>query len=163
MGAYEDREDMGTYEESRAERRAAYDPDYYTAEGLPKHSYDILIKMDSDETEHKAPIAVSKGTKFDSGKPRFGLLSPYVEEAIAQVLTDGAAKYADRNWELGLDYERVYSATRRHLSAFWKGEDIDPDSGRLHLAHAMTELMFLLHYELNKAEYKEFDNRPRRL
>ena len=40
------------------------------------------------------------------------------------------------NWRDGLDWTRVSSAVLRHLSAWHGGEDIDPESGLSHLAHA---------------------------
>lgn len=83
------------------------------------------------------------GVKFDAGKPRFDLVSPEWEEGLARVMQHGAQKYADRNWEKGIDVGRCYAAFRRHVNAFLKGEDIDPESGLHHLFHANANLMFL--------------------
>jgi hypothetical protein len=57
----------------------------------------------------------------------------------------GAAKYADRNWEKGINYSRVYSALRRHLAKWWNRQEFDPESGMNHLAHVATNAVFLLH------------------
>lgn len=88
--------------------------------------------------------------KKDEGKLRFDLFSPYAIEEMAEVLTQGAEKYSAWNWTEGegFKYTRVYAAARRHLSAFMLGEDLDPETTRFHLAHAMCCLMFLLHYQL---------------
>lgn len=88
------------------------------------------------------------GRKDDSGKLRMDLIPPEVEEMLALVLTKGASKYADRNWEKGIKYSRVYAALRRHLLAWMKGEEIDSEWGLPHLAHAYCCLTFLLTYEL---------------
>lgn len=88
------------------------------------------------------------GTKHDTGKLRMDLIPPEVEEALAQVLTKGAEKYDDRNWELGIKYSRVYGALRRHLLAWMKGKKIDDEWGLPHLSHAFCCLAFLLTYEL---------------
>lgn len=71
------------------------------------------------------------------------LLDPKFLQAIAEVLTYGAEKYDAHNWRQGIDTDRLYGALQRHLNAFWDGEDIDPESGHHHLAHAGCELMFL--------------------
>ena len=36
-----------------------------------------------------------------------------------------------------------YDAVWRHLTAWYEGEDLDPDSGEHHIAHAMTGLAVL--------------------
>lgn len=87
-----------------------------------------------------------EGVKNDQGKIRMDLIPPDVEEALARILTHGAKKYADRNWEKGMDWSRVYGAARRHLAKFWKGDDIDPEFGELHIDHALCCVAFLCAY-----------------
>lgn len=82
--------------------------------------------------------------KDDTMKPRMELLPPDALIEIAKVFTMGAEKYADRNWERGMDWGRIYAATMRHLSAFWAGEDIDSEWGYSHLAHAGCSILMLL-------------------
>ena len=88
-----------------------------------------------------------EGVKFDQGKLRMDLLPPEVETAIARILTDGADKYGSRNWEHGMAWSRPYAALRRHLIAWWSGEDTDPESGHSHLWHVLTNAAFLVAYE----------------
>jgi len=95
--------------------------------------------------------------KADNEKLRYDLLSVDAIEDLVRVLNFGASKYADRNWEKGIKWGRVYSAAQRHLTAFWRGEDMDPETGIPHIAHAMCNCMFLLHYMKHN---KEFDDRP---
>jgi len=86
--------------------------------------------------------------KFDRGKLRFDLLPPDALKAVVAIFTYGANKYADRNWEKGTNYGRLFGAAQRHLWNWWDGEENDPESGLHHLAHAITDILFLLSYEL---------------
>lgn len=89
----------------------------------------------------------NKAKKFDSGKPRYDLLPAEALEEVVKVLTMGAEKYGDRNWENGLDYGRCFAAAQRHMWAWWNRQDLDPESGLTHLAHACVNLMFLMAFE----------------
>lgn len=93
-------------------------------------------------------VKVEVGRKDDKGKARFDLVEPEFEEAIADVLTYGADKYAPNSWQHVEDAkERYYASLRRHINAYRKGEKIDPESGLPHLAHAACNVMFLMHFE----------------
>ncbi len=99
-----------------------------------------------------------KGTakRFDSGKPRFSLIPAYPLEQVAKVLTMGAVKYGDRNWEKGMKWTRCIDSLERHLNAFKQGELNDEESGLPHLAHVCVNSMFLLQFEKT---YPEGDDR----
>jgi len=104
---------------------------------------------------------MKKAVKYDGEKLRFDLVPPAAEEALASILTYGAKKYADRNWELGLDHSRLYGAARRHLAKYWAGQDIDSGkkgSGLPHLHHAFCCIAMLI--ELQRT-HPELDNRPK--
>ena len=90
----------------------------------------------------------SNGVKLDAGKTRFDLLPPDALQAVAQVYTFGAEKYAPRNWEKGMDWGRVYAAGQRHMNSFWGGEARDPETGYLHTAHAGFAALTLTAYQL---------------
>lgn len=83
-------------------------------------------------------------TKYDQGKIRYDLVPATLEREVAKVMTFGAAKYGDLNWTNGLTYNRLYAAIRRHLDAWWSGEDQDPESGLSHLAHVAANIGMLL-------------------
>ena len=100
------------------------------------------------------------GQKFDQGKLRTDLLSVDALLGTAKVLTHGATKYGDRNWEEGILFHRVYGAVLRHLLAWWNQEDIDKDSGLPHIDLAACELMFLQHFVHDYEMYGRFDDRP---
>lgn len=84
------------------------------------------------------------GVKFDADKPPMDLIDPVALEELAKVLGFGAAKYAKHNWRAGLAYSRLTAAALRHITAFNRGEDLDPETGLPHPAHAMCCMMFLV-------------------
>lgn len=96
------------------------------------------------------------GMKFDTEKPRFDLLfadMPLALEAVARVLTFGAAKYADGNWQYVENAERRYlAAGMRHEIALAKGEQHDPETGEHHLAHKLCCELFRLELALRESD-----------
>lgn len=86
------------------------------------------------------------GVKYDQNKLRFDLVPPFAFENFVKVLGMGARKYSDRNWEKGMDWSRLIASLKRHIHAFETGEDYDPESGLLHMAHVATNAMFLLEF-----------------
>jgi hypothetical protein len=104
---------------------------------------------------------VSTGAiKYDENKLPLELLPLDALEEVAAVLHYGAKKYSARNWEKGFNYSRLYAAAMRHLWAWFRGEDKDPESGLFHLAHFACTALFLLAIWLRDKERK-FDDRPK--
>lgn len=97
-------------------------------------------------------------TKHDGGKDPWHLLPFDAVGAIVKVLAFGANKYADRNWEGGMDWSRCFSALQRHATSWWMGEDKDPETGFSHLWHVGCCAVFLIAYELRGVGR---DDRPR--
>lgn len=90
--------------------------------------------------------------KYDTGKLRYSLVPPIAIKAIAEVLTFGANKYAANSWQkVENGSERYLDALYRHLEAYRSGEKFDPESGSTHLAHAITNISFLLHFEQERS------------
>lgn len=85
----------------------------------------------------------NKAKKFDEGKLRYDLMPPEALDGTIKVMTFGAKKYSDRNWEKGLLYSRVFAALMRHMWAWWRGEDLDEETGLNHLHHAACCITFL--------------------
>ena len=85
-----------------------------------------------------------KEARNDTNKLRFELIPPEANEALAEVLTYGAQKYGQRNWEKGLYHDEIMGALLRHLHEYQKGNLIDPESGLTHLSHAYCNLAFLI-------------------
>lgn len=97
------------------------------------------------------------GRKDDKSKLRMDLIPVSALHGLAEVLTFGANKYDDRNWEKGLDWSRVYGAALRHLTKWWSGEDLDTESGLNHLNHVLCCISFLVEYTQT---HKDLDDRP---
>jgi hypothetical protein len=89
-----------------------------------------------------------EGKKNDQGKPRTELLPYDALLAVSEVLTSGAAKYDDRNWEKGMAWSRLFGALLRHLFAWGLGSRKDDETGKSHLAHAACGVLMLLTYEI---------------
>jgi hypothetical protein len=87
--------------------------------------------------------------KFDQDKLRYELIPPDALRMVAEIFTMGARKYGARNWENATpeDHERIMGAAMRHIEDARAGIKVDPESGLPHLAHAVTNLFFLLHLE----------------
>lgn len=99
--------------------------------------------------------------KFDDYKVPLDLISPYFEDAIAQVLAFGVKKYGPWNWiSSGFTVNRLEAAIKRHMNAWKMGQDLDPESGLPHLWHASCMMMFLVHQDRLSMRYGHLDNRP---
>ena len=93
--------------------------------------------------------ATTGGRKFDGGKLEYGLVPPLALKEMVKVLTFGAQKYERDNWQRVPDSKRRYfDALQRHLWAWKEGEELDPESGIHHLAHAMCCLFFLYEHDI---------------
>lgn len=97
---------------------------------------------------------VEEFLKFDGDKLRYDLVPPSAIEAMAAVLTFGARKYKPNNWKNCQEPERYLAAMMRHVEAFRKGEELDKDSGLPHLAHALTNIAFMLELGYVPEEWK---------
>lgn len=86
------------------------------------------------------------------------LVPPSALIAEARVMALGAKKYGAYNWRERTISSRVYTAAAlRHIFTWQDGEDIDPESGESHLAHARACLGILIDA---KSLDKLNDNRP---
>lgn len=96
------------------------------------------------------------GLRYNTGKIRTDLIPAFATKQIAHVFTEGAKKYAPRNWEKGMPWSEVLQSLERHTLRFKEGEDIDPETGLLHVAQIAANAMFLTEYY---KIYPEGDNR----
>lgn len=114
---------------------------------LKTHPNEDLIEL-----EDIKPIIGLKNDFLDD-KLRWDLLPVESVEEIVKILSFGAKKYGPDNWQYLKNAEdRYYAALMRHIVAWRKGEEIDSDSGERHLAHAATNLIFLLYLTKNKKD-----------
>lgn len=96
--------------------------------------------------------SATEGLKYDQDKPDYSLLSSYAIDELAKVLTFGKYKYAAHNWRKGLSRSRLLAACMRHIFAYLRGENKDPETGLSHLSHAMCCLMFAVELSVTMPE-----------
>lgn len=108
-------------------------------------------------SENREAMLEKGGLKDDTDKIRLELIPPELMFAVGDILTSGAKKYADRNWEKGMSWSRVFGALMRHMWAWWGGkgpttksflfDSFDSETKRSHLWHAGCCIAFLIAYE----------------
>jgi hypothetical protein len=74
----------------------------------------------------------STGSRRDTrtGKGRYDLLPPAALRRLAQVYERGAAKYGDRNWELGQPLSRFLDSALRHTFQVLEGRTDEDHAGQ---------------------------------
>lgn len=117
-----------------------------------------LNEMSKEEKDMTSTTGKGNGLRFNQGKLRYDLVEPRAHEDMVDVLTLGAEKYFDRNWENGLSWTSVLASMKRHIAAIERGEDYDPESGRLHIAHAACNVHFLNSFYYT---FPQGDDRPK--
>lgn len=90
------------------------------------------------------------GMRKDEGKNMLDLIPPEWIWGLGEVLTQGAEKYAVRNWERGMKWSKMVGCGMRHIFKFVCGERYDPESGCHHLLHAAWNILSLMTYDLRK-------------
>lgn len=96
----------------------------------------------------RKPSIVEDSKKYDDGKSPLNLIPMEPLIQVANVLQFGVTKYGKDNWRMNNvpELSRVYASILRHLMSWNEGEDLDKESGQSHLAHASTQLMFLMYH-----------------
>jgi hypothetical protein len=101
----------------------------------------------ADRKAAKASGRDNTAFHFDEGKSRVDVLPTEALEAIGVVFGYGAAKYGEWNWAQHADewdWNQLYASALRHLFAWQRGEDLDPESNLPHLAHAGCNILMLM-------------------
>jgi hypothetical protein len=102
--------------------------------------------------------AKGSGARYNQNKPDYSLIPMCTLEDEARVWSYGRKKYASWNWAKGMDWSIPLACLYRHMAAWQRGEECDPESGLPHLAHAMCNLRMLTLYAKT---YPEGDDRPK--
>lgn len=90
---------------------------------------------------------MSEGIKYDQGKPSISLIPVEALLGEAEVFDFGAKKYGKHNFRLGMNHTRVLDAALRHILAIVRGEDLDPETGKPHWAHARCCLSMYAYFQ----------------
>jgi len=123
------------------------------SEGEDRYVYKHYLK----KLQENEPT-VQSGIKNDSGKRQWWYMDsfwPDLEE-IVDVLEYGDSKYPAEdgsNWKR-LDYpqRRFNDALLRHMKEHRVGNKIDPETGKSHLAHLITNALFLMYFDRQSKE-----------
>lgn len=100
-----------------------------------------------------AVLASNEPTRQATGL-RFDLIPGDVMAEIARVFAEGAEKYGDYNWQKGRmtgDKDPINHALKHVL--YYNSGTADGTDLELHLRHAIVNLMFELHYQINPDKY----------
>lgn len=101
-----------------------------------QHNDWIVVEDNKKETNPKDSVGIKK-------PPKSTVSAPVMAE-VGIAMMEGARKYGRHNYRVAKVKASVYyDATDRHLSQWWEGEDIDPDSGLSHITKAISSLMVL--------------------
>lgn len=104
---------------------------------------------------HPADKKKDRSLRYNNGKPDYSLIPMAAMKEAAHVLEYGASKYAVDNWMKPTNWRVSYACLMRHMSAWQSGEDLDPESGRNHLGHAMCNILQMLYMLENHPEELE--------
>jgi hypothetical protein len=78
-------------------------------------------------------------TAIGATKVPLHLVPPSSTHYLALAFKDGAAKYGPYNWrDQKVSASVYYGAAKRHMDAWWDGENLSADARVAHLAHAMA-------------------------
>lgn len=98
--------------------------------------------------------AHTPGAKLDAGKTRPWLMYSGFAKAlgeVAKVTTKGAEKYTPNGWkDVANGPERYMEAFGRHMQALGQGETVDADTGCLHKAQMVWNLLASMELEAAK-------------
>jgi len=135
-------------------------------ENFIKYKYDLITEKTVPYMDKPGVINRSKewpdeqqyADRHNKGKLEWDQIDFESLEPLVEVLMFGETKYSRDNWKKGQLITELLGSLFRHVIAFQKGEDLDSESGKSHIGHAMCNLMFI-QYVLNN--HKNFDNRKK--
>ena len=123
-------------------------------------------KTVSDEVRQTSDSGAQKGSKL----ARYDMIPADALELVAKHYGKGAEKYPPfdnddgygllDNYRRGYAWSLSFAAMMRHAWAFWRGEDIDPETGSPHLAAVVWHALTMLHWSLNPELREKYDDRP---
>ncbi|MEU4155721.1 dATP/dGTP diphosphohydrolase domain-containing protein [Actinoplanes sp. NPDC026670] len=109
------------------------------------------------------PVSETGGAK-ETGLARFDMIPEYPLRLLAERYGLGAAKYpvpdgTVDNWRLGYRWSLSFAAMMRHAWEFWRGHDMDDDTGQPHLVAVIWHAMALLEWGRHPQLKARFDDR----
>ena len=128
---------------------------------MPEPKKEENIMPEPKKEENIMPEPKKRGKKDSAGKLDWSFMPMQTLEGVARVFEKGAIpeKYNGRfTWLPGIKYSKMHSAIIRHLFAwFYKGVNIDPESGEHPLSHVIANAMILLSFCNNGKNFDDDD------
>jgi hypothetical protein len=100
--------------------------------------------MDAPPTGEVRATDPATGGQKGRKLAELGAIDPTALLRVAEVAGFGGRKYERGNYLKGYAWSWSFDALMRHLLAFWSGENVDPESGLPHMAHASWHTLALL-------------------
>lgn len=124
------------------------------ANGTPVDVVAPPVVLEPPAAAPREPVVGWKDTNpkaaFGDKKVPFSTVPAPVIAELGLAMLEGALKYGRHNYRVsGVRASTYYDAAMRHLTAWWEGEDIDPDSGLPHPVKAMACLAVLRDATIN--------------
>ncbi|PVU81534.1 hypothetical protein DDP54_15735 (plasmid) [Cellulomonas sp. WB94] len=157
-----------TPEELPSMRHAVLDPGVAAYSGELHRLEDVAAEFGVDldgEYVVSDEVRVTSSTGGQKGKKpaQFSLIPTGPLNLLAKHYGRGAQKYArvngKDNWRNGYEFSLSYDAALRHLTAFWGGEDVDPETGSLHVISAAWQCFTLAEFLSHPELVAQFDDR----
>lgn len=98
-----------------------------------------------------------KALHYSEGKPGVDQIPVELLIEWGRVFSYGERKYFRDNWKRGNDWHEFIGSALRHLFAWERGQDLDPESSLPHLAHLIWNIGALRYYQLHGLGH---DDRP---
>lgn len=118
-----------------------YPPDNFTRE----EGSSAVKRTKADDPRFANIKPANPKQAYGDKKVPLQLIPPAALIYMGQALKEGARKYGAYNWrENDVEVMTYIGATMRHVAAYLDREDIDPESGNHHLAHALASLAILV-------------------
>lgn len=119
---------------------------------ITEHPVTDAYTLPEGETRTTSSTGGQKGVKDQ----RYSLLPVEALAEVTELYNFGTQKYAAHNWRKGYEFSKSYDSLMRHANAFWGGENIDPETGKSHLAGVVFHALALMTFV---KEHPEFDDR----
>ena len=93
-----------------------------------------------------------KALRYNEGKLEWNLIDFKSLEPLVKTLMYGKNKYTKNgvsgadNWKKGMDPKKILDSLLRHVTALSDGEEVDPESGELHVGAIFANALFYSYY-----------------